>query len=62
MWKAIIKLPKNTEKILMSPDRIMVRFLQDLGWVLFVSEYDTFGIRFDEVEDFHVFEVGEVVA
>lgn len=62
MWKAIINLPRNEVKEFTSPDRIIVHFLDDFGWVLFTSEYDTVGIRFEDMEDFHVFEIGEVVA
>jgi hypothetical protein len=62
VWKAIINFPRGAEKIVESPDRIIVHFIEELGWVLFTSEFDTFGVRFDEIEDFHVFEVGDVVA
>lgn len=63
MWSAVIRRKGIAEPVhLVSPERITVRFLYEIGWLLFTGEFDQHGFPWSEVEDFHIYQEGNLVA
>lgn len=63
MWVAVIRRKGITEPLqIKSPKEIEPIFLTPLNWLLFKGEFDTLGLPWTEVEDFHIYQEGELVA
>ena len=63
MWVAVIRRKGIDEPLqIKSPSVIEPIFLPSLSWLLFKGDFDTIGLPWTEVEDFHIYQQGELVA